>query len=287
MMRSRIALAALLVISLLAWTSPAAARPKVCHGRNPACTPATPTPTPAATPTPTPQPSATPPAGWGDPIFVDEFDQAVAAGDFPSSVSTRWYAYPYGWPDTSHNGTYDPSIVSVHDGRLDAWIRTTDGIHRVAAFGPVLPGGSKSQLYGRWEITFRADLMRGYKGAWLLWPASEVWPRDGEIDFPEGDFDSTIKGYVHHQGATTGSDQDGFTTSARWTDWHTAVTEWTPGLVVFRLDGVEIGRTTTRVPNTPMRLVLQNETTLAGFEPADSVAGHIEIERVAVWSYAP
>jgi beta-glucanase (GH16 family) len=267
--------AALLAIGVLAGTGPAVARPAACHGKNPACTPTpTPTPVPTPTPSPTPQPSATPPAGWGGPIFVDEFDQAIAEGGFPSP---SWYAYPYGWRDTSRNGTYDPSIVSIHDGTLDAWIRTTAGVHRVAAFGPRLPGGT-SQLYGRWEITFRADSMHGYKGAWLLWPASETWPRDGEIDF-----DAAISGFVHHQGATTGSDQDAFPTTARWTDWHTTVTEWTPGLVVFRLDGVEIGRTTTRVPNTPMRWVIQNETTLAGFEPADSVSGHIEIERVAVW----
>jgi hypothetical protein len=34
-------------------------------------------------------------------------------------------------------------------------------------------------------VRFKTDSMHGYKGAWLLWPASEVWPRDGEIDFPE------------------------------------------------------------------------------------------------------
>ena len=63
----------------------------------------------------------------------------------------------------------------------------------------------------------------GYKTAWLLWPRSEVWPRDGEIDFPEGDLDSTIHGFVHRQGATSGSDQYAVSTSATYTSWHTAV----------------------------------------------------------------
>jgi beta-glucanase (GH16 family) len=129
--------------------------------------------------------------------------------------------------------------------------------------------------------------MHGYKGAWLLWPASEVWPRDGEIDFPEGDFDSTIWAFMHRQGATAGSDQDWFSTSARWTDWHTAVTEWTPSSVRFLLDGQVVGTSTSRIPNTPMHWVIQNETTLSGYVPADSVSGHVLIDWVAVWSYAP
>jgi hypothetical protein len=34
-----------------------------------------------------------------------------------------------------------------------------------------------------------------------------------------------------------------------------------------------------------MHWVLQNETTLAGFEPADNVSGHVLIDWVAVWKY--
>jgi hypothetical protein len=36
-----------------------------------------------------------------------------------------------------------------------------------------------------------------------------------------------------------------------------------------------------------MHWVIQNETTLSGFVPADSVSGHVLIDWVAVWSYAP
>jgi beta-glucanase (GH16 family) len=170
---------------------------------------------------------------------------------------------------------------------LDAHIRTTNGVHRVAAFTPKFASGSSNQLYGRYAVRFKVDSMRGYKGAWLLWPQSETWPRDGEIDFPEGDFDRTIEAYMHRQGATSGSDQDAFQSGKPWTTWHTAVTEWTPNAVRFYLDGTLIGTSTSRIPNTPMRWVIQNETTLSGFVPADSVSGHVLIDWVAVWSYAP
>ena len=219
--------------------------------------------------------------------FTDDFKQSIGEGSFPTAVSSTWYAYPYGWKDSSRNGTYDPGIVSVHDGMLDAHIRTSGGVHRVAAFGPRFASGNTNQLYGRYAIRFKANSMRGYKGAWLLWPETNVWPRDGEIDFPEGDFDSTISAFMHHQGATWGGDQDAFATSGRWTSWHTAVTEWTPTAVRFYLDGTLLGTSTTRIPNTPMHWVIQNETTLNGFVPADSVAGHVYVDWVAVWSYAP
>ena len=171
-----------------------------------------------------------------------------------------------------------------------SWMRSFGrrvGFIELPHSGRDFPQAPRNQLYGRYAVQFKTDSMHGYKGAWLMWPTSEVWPQDGEIDFPEGDFDSTFNAYMHRQGATSGSDQDAFSTSSRWTDWHTAVTEWTPTSVQFLLDGVVIGTSRSRIPNTPMRWVIQNETTLNGFAPSDSVSGHVLIDWVAVWSYAP
>jgi hypothetical protein len=67
--------------------------------------------------------------------------------------------------------------------------------------------------------------------------------------------------------------------------WHTTVIEWSPNLVVFKLDGVEVGRSTTRIPNTPMHWVLQTETKLGGTRPANSVAGNVQIDWVSSWTY--
>ena len=233
-------------------------------------------------------------AGGWQLIFSEDFNTPAAEGQF-EAVYPRMYVYPWGYDDTSNNGHYDPSILSVHDGYLDVFIRTTNGIHRVAAFGPCLSTTGdnpvdldcqQNQLYGRYEIRARADSMHGYKGAWLLWPKSEVWPRDGEIDFPEGDFDSTIAAFMHRQDGVSGSDQDAYPTGAVWTTWHTYTTEWAPDSLKFYLDGVLIGHSTSRVPNTQMRWTVQNETTLDGFEPADSVSGHIYIDWMRVWSYS-
>ena len=69
--------------------------------------------------------------------------------------------------------------------------------------------------------------------------------------------------------------------------WHTAVIEWSPDLVVFTLDGVEIGRTTERIPRKAMHWVLQTETMLTSKRPPLDAAGNVQIDWVAAWQYDP
>lgn len=229
-----------------------------------------------------PQPTASPTGHWVL-AFEDTFDQAIAEGDFPATntLTGPWGSYP-GWHDTFGYSVWDSSqTVSAANGTLR--IRLHDGYG--AAIIPNTPDigyGVRNQLYGRYEIRLRATGTSDYGLAYLLWPKSEVWPRDGEIDFPEGRLGGTIHGFVHHQGATSGGDQDAYDTGAPFTDWHTTVIEWTPGAVALYLDGTLIGRTTERVPNTPMRLTLQSES----FAPPTTEA-LIELDSVRVWSYAP
>jgi Glycosyl hydrolases family 16 len=218
-------------------------------------------------------------------VMNDDFNTNVALGSFPSAVSSKWSAYPSGWTDTSKHGVYSPQIISVANSMMDMYLHTENGVHMVAAPLPVIPGGD--QLYGRYAIRFRADPVVGYKTAWLLWPKSGTWPRDGEIDFPEGNLNQTISGFMHRQGATSGSDQYAASTSATFGGWHTAIIEWGPSQLRFILDGSVIGTTTSRIPNTPMHWVIQTETALDGSTPSASAAGHVQVDWVAVWSYNP
>jgi hypothetical protein len=52
------------------------------------------------------------------------------------------------------------------------------------------------------------------------------------------------------------------------------------------LDGAEVGRTTERIPNTPMHWVLQTETSLKVSTP-NSTRGNVQIDWVAAWAYDP
>jgi beta-glucanase (GH16 family) len=229
-------------------------------------------------------------AGWHQ-IFSDDFTTSVPVGSFPGSVyAGKWTAYPDGWKDTSKNGTYYPSkVLSVQNGVLNMYLHTENGIHMVSAPEPTLPGAVGHEgglLYGRYTVRFRADSVPGYKTAWLLWPDSETWPQGGEMDFPEGDLTGTIDAFMHWQNGTSGSSQDAYSTNATYASWHTATIEWLPTSVTFVLDGQVIGRSTSNIPNTPMHLVLQTETSLNGVAPANSAAGNVQIAWVAAYTPA-
>lgn len=273
------------------WTLPKNSNPTPAPSASSA-----PTPTPTPVPTPTGSPSGSGEAmplgnlpGWQQ-VFTDDFTQNVPLGKFPSAVAAKWDAYPYDWPDTSKNGRYYPEkVVSIDNGLMNLYLHTENNIHMVAAPFPKIPGATGSgggMQYGRYAIRFKSDPVPNYKTAWLLWPDSEVWPRDGEIDFPEGDLDSTIGAFMHRQNGTSGSDQDAYETTSRYTSWHTAVIEWRPESLKFILDGKTIGTSTSRIPNTPMHWVIQTETAL-DTAPSNSAAGNLQIDWVAVYKYVP
>ena len=220
--------------------------------------------------------------GWRQ-IFTDGFTTDVPRGKFPTAVASRWSAYGGGASDTSGKGRYHPeTVVSIANGVLTERLRAQAGQHPVAAILPSIP---KGMVYGRYAIRFRADAVEHYKVAWLLWPDSEAWPRDGEIDFPEGDLTGNIEAHMHRQNGRSGDDQDTFHTETRFRSWHTAVIEWRPNSVRFILDGAVVGEVTSRVPATPMHWVIQTETSLGGGAPTTADTGNVQIDWVAVWKY--
>jgi hypothetical protein len=242
----------------------------------------------SASPTfgPSPSPSASASPGWSL-IWNDQFD---------SWQPSKYFVYPQGWPDTTGEGVQTPSIISASSGNLLVHIQTVNGVHEVAAFCPALPDSLSNTKYGnlgdllgmRYSFSIRADAMIGYKGVPLLWPLSETWPRDGEIDAPESDFTAQPAAFVHHQRGTGPNDEDYFNTPSgtSWQDWHTYTIEWVPGVRVDGwIDGVHWIHDTTRIPSTPMHLVMQFETSTDGVVPANSTQGYVQIAWLRVWRY--
>ena len=238
-------------------------------------------------------------------VFAEDF--STPAPTFPGrAYAARWWAYPSRWTDTSgsvgrpaaERGRYDCArTCSVAGGVLRLNLHSERGIPYVAAPVPRLPGSSggvgsmpSGQRYGRYSVRFRATANGpGYKAAWLLWPDSEKWPADGEIDFPEGSLDAGFAGFVHHRGARSGSDQKRVPSSgsgATFGAWHVATVEWSPGKVAFLLDGRRLGTETSRVPNTPMHWVLQSETEVRAAPIPDASRATVEIDWVSVWRWA-
>jgi len=239
-------------------------------------------PAPSATPAPTPTPAPSALAGW----------TLAFADDFTTWDPVRYFIYPDGW--TNHfTGHYDPSIISSNGSLLQIHIQTRDGLPRIAAFCPLPTGSlsSRGDLMGsRVEFRIRADRMPGYKGVPLLWPMSGNWPTDGEIDWPESSFDAQPKGFMHRQGATTGSDQDYWTSlsGTTWQEFHTYVLEWLPGVSMKAYqDGQLLKVVTDRVPNTALHFVGQFETNLTMTLPDPGVSGFVELDYLNVWVPTP
>lgn len=251
-------------------------------------------------PTATPVASLSSPSGVGLPMgdlpgwhqmFAQDFNSNVPVGGFPGSLYGNTYTvYPDGTHDTQAQRTGGPSryypskVLSVSNGVLNYSVHSENGTPMGAALLPILPG---NHLYGKYTLRFRADAVPGFKIAWMLWPDSEVFPRDGEIDFPEGDLIGSIFAAIHHQDATVNNDQDIFNSSTGFTSWHTASIEWIPGKVTLLLDGSVFGVTTTRVPNTPMHWVLQTESCLnSSCSNPHYGSGNVQIDWMAAYSMA-
>jgi hypothetical protein len=212
--------------------------------------------------------------------------EAYCSG-LPADLRSQWWAYPYPWPDTATQrhlplgGYYDPSqTVWISDDQLHIRMFRTDGwIHSAA----VLPKAAIGMKYGKYVERFSvsADSPPGYKSAHLLWPTGNV--QNHEVDFPEGNWDSTFCAYVH---SAYEPDQDNICPNQSWAGWHTSEIDWTPDSLTFYLDGKKIGSVAGQwVPGEPMEWVIQNESALYGPEAPENSSAQMNIASVAVYSY--
>lgn len=265
------------------------------------------TPTPTPTPTPTVDPNTVMPTtakpGWVY-SYGQPFDVPAALGTFGDSApylgqegydcfdcDTAGKNADSGRP-AGQGGSYRPDkSLSVSNGMLDMHLfhEASTGEYVMAAPFPKHPTTGQQGYTGmRTSVRFKAEgNLEGTKTAWLLWPESWSW-NDGEIDFPEGSLDDTIHGFSHEAGPNPSRNTLAVSTNARYTDWHTAVTEWipktatSPGSVEFFLDGVSIGKTTDSVPSQAMHWTLQTETQIRAEAPPTTLDGRIKIDWLTV-----
>jgi hypothetical protein len=240
----------------------------------------TPTPIASATATPTAAPTSTPstgPSGEAMPLgdlpgwkqnLAEDFKTTASSSAFDSTYSNSWCGY-----DDGTGGKYYKSAISAHDGIMDFTLDGTKGA--AGSYGP--PATCWGGTYGRYSIRFKAIAASGNGTAMMLWPSSNVWG-DGEIDYPEGNFNDQIHVYHHGIGCTDCSSSDGFDTGAGWYQWHTATTEWLPTGVKYYLDGTLIKTVTHDIPTTIHRWTLQVAPN------GGNQAGNLQIDWVASWT---
>jgi beta-glucanase (GH16 family) len=150
------------------------------------------------------------------------------------------------------NGLRRPSAISVSNGLLN-----------ITARGNV-SGGMEHDLnmtYGRWEFRARTDLGPGFGSAILLWPDSERFPEDGEVDIMEVPSKTRDRAhFVVHYAGQGGSDRMyGSSVDGDFSQWHTFAVDWLPDRIVWYVDGVERFRITDRniIPKKSMHLAIQ------------------------------
>jgi hypothetical protein len=209
-------------------------------------------------------------------IKSEGFDVPVATGGWMSSQYYRpwWRTYNVGTRDTNPGkGLYDVSkanSVSNSCLKVRMFWDGANPIVSVNTFSTVADAASSThsgQLYGQYSICMRARQMTGapgmYKVVPLLWPISDVWPRDGEEDIPERSIGENLPIQWFHHYARTAGGQDVFThPTARLADWHVYTLRWTPNLMQAWVDNVLLGQSTLFVPAVPMRWTWQFETTI-------------------------
>jgi beta-glucanase (GH16 family) len=190
-------------------------------------------------------------AVWGKPIYTETFDEK-------SLDPAKWFVY-----DTPTAATFPRSkdSVRVADGEL----QIVGGFDKAGADVSGGLANGVNQLYGRWEARFRIDQGAGYSAVVLLWPQSEKWPQDGEIDAIQVSDGTRANAQIFvHNGFPDHKLQ--YTVQADFTKWHTVAVDWLPDRLTFWLDN-HVVQTVSRaaglgasIPATSlMHLALQND----------------------------
>ncbi len=202
------------------------------------------------------------------------------------ALSSQWSKYN-AIPRSSPQGLWRPSQVFVKNGRL---VLRAVPQGKTWVTGGVMNYTSASKRYGSYLVRFRAGKATGIKYAILLWPQSDNWPVDGEIDIAEdGGGKRTGTTATLHFGA--GDQKIQRQVSGDFSAWHTVGVEWSKGLLSFVVDG-RIWATISdpHVPDGVMNLAIQTESVACGETwgacPNSSTPKTVdfEIDWVAVYS---
>jgi endo-1,3-1,4-beta-glycanase ExoK len=193
-------------------------------------------------------------AGW----------QLIGSDDFTEDAldQRRWQVYNA--QSTNQVSRWDPSMVELNGGELQILGsgKSPDGNGNVSG-GVCWCKGVGNQLYGIWQVRARFDAGRGYGQAILLWPQSNRWPQDGELDFVETPRAQKNVAYgTIHWGTDNQSDETELT--GDFTQWHVYTVEWRPDRVRMFVDNQVLYDSAASkqhpvIPSTPMQLAMQQE----------------------------
>jgi beta-glucanase (GH16 family) len=185
--------------------------------------------------------------------FHDEFDG--------STLDTSKWLDRY-WHGRTHSNNeqqyYAPDGYEVRDGSLRLIARRREMGGMPYTSGMVCGFDRFAQEYGRFEIRAKFPPGKGMWPAFWLLPADKKWPP--EIDVLEilGHQMTTVHMTNHWKDPAT---RKNLNEGGKWVgpdfgaDFHVFAAEWSKGLIVWYVDGVERFRSTRGVPDGPMYVI--------------------------------
>ena len=177
--------------------------------------------------------------------------QKIGGDEFSGSLNeSAWGSYDS--EGAFGTGERKPEAISQSGGLLNITARedVSGGI-----------GHEFGQTYGRWEFRARTDPGRGFGSAILLWPDSEKFPEDGELDIMEVPGENRDLAHFVIHWSEGGEDDNivGHQRKGDYTQWHTFAIEWLPDRITWYVDGKKQFETRDKkiIPTKPMHLTIQ------------------------------
>src|SRR3954469_20450242 len=177
-------------------------------------------------------------------VLADDFSAGYQAANWGNAFNGGTY-----W-----NGafTWSSADVAVRSGEMQVTdTRHADGSWTAGGFNSFLAG--QTITYGTVEFDARVEAAQGTQAAILMWPASNAWPRDGEIDILEAPRNQAM--HSTHWQASDGSHQynpvfSSFDPSLA----HHYKMVWLPNLLTIEIDGQVVAAWTAsaEIPTTAM-----------------------------------
>jgi Glycosyl hydrolases family 16 len=234
----------------------------------------------SASPSGVPMPTGNIP-GWRQ-VFADDFTGSTLN-------SSHWRTYS-GQPGGDPGGWFDPHHVSVSNGML-----VISGYKDPADGGKWATGGLSSspglvQTFGKYLVRFRFDSGVGIAHVILLWPADNSWPPEVDLSEDNGSNRQTDWATLHYGPNNT---QIQNSLAVDLTQWHTLGVEWTPGRLVYTIDGRDWAiETGSQVPAVPMVLDIQTQAWACGTStweqcPTATTPAHVNLYADWAVAYAP